>query len=267
MIRGLSGAARAAAVLLGAALTAASPLSAARAPAQTLERYSFEVVWSVFPDLVLATGTIAIEERGDAYRIGMEARARVPFPQIEWDGFFATEGRIAPDGRAPETFQRISSSTARVERATIVWRGDGAPPDTALEISPPRPNQAVVDPEKIGPETIDPLTFVTLIYDSVIETNGESCNVTGTTWDGVRLADMEATTGDRLRAARVDCLISYIAIDGLTNAEGFEDREIQTVRTVRFEKRLGRWRPVWVRIEGEFAGFDSTFMTTFTPIE
>lgn len=265
----LRGAVRASALAcaLRAAVLASAVLGAAPASAQSVERYDFEVSWSVFPDLVLARGTLALEEDSLRYRMAMEARARVPFPAVEWDGFFATEGRLEGDGRAPEVFERLSRSPIRVERAQVLWGEDGAPPQTRVEVSPPRPRAAPVDPATVGPDTVDPLTFVAMIYDRVIETNGDSCDVEAATWDGVRLANLQATTGDKLRAARVDCLIGYLSIDGLSDTAEFNEREEDTRRIVRFEKRLGRWRPVWVRIEGEFAGFESTFITNFTPTE
>ncbi len=255
------------AAALGAALLSAGLVAAPRAAAETLERYTFEVSWSVFPDLVLATGTLALEEDGESYRMAMEARARVPFPSVEWDGYFAAEGRFSETGRRPTLFERRTVSNVRTERAIVAWRDAEAPPETEVEVAPPRVRTVAVDPLDVGPDTIDPLTMMVMMFDRVIETNGASCDVAGRTWDGVRLARIQTTTGDRLRAARVDCRITYLSIDGLSDAEGFDEREATTTRIVRFEKRFGAWRPVWVRIEGEFAGFESTFVTTISPAE
>ncbi|MCI4666045.1 MAG: hypothetical protein MRY74_15120 [Neomegalonema sp.] len=235
--------------------------SGSLASAQTPRKFDFTVTWSVFPETVLATGSIAMQDEADKYRMGMRARARLAFPRVDWKGFFATEGRLLATGRAPSLFQRRSVTPTRSEKAVIVWKEEGGAPETKLDENVAPTTGDVVDPKEVSPEAVDPLTFLALMYDKIIATNGASCDMTVLTWDGVRLAELEATTTAQVRAAQVDCQIRYRSIRGLPDVSKFVAKEGSTTRIVRFEKKYGFWRPVWIRIDGDFAGFRSTFMT------
>lgn len=246
---------------MAAILLAAQPADAQR----SLKTYSFTVKWSVFPELVLARGKVRLEDRGSSYRMSMSARVRVALPSIRWDANFTTTGRRSRGVRRPQRFERSSTSSTRRDRAVITWRR-GAPPRSRIQTQPPQPARRGVKPSEVGSNSIDPLTYVAQVYDKVIETNGASCDVTAKTWDGVRLAEIKSVTGEKLRAQRIDCEIKYLSIKGIADAAAFQGREISTQRVVRFEKKLGVWQPVWVRIKGKFGGFNSSFTTELTPL-
>lgn len=252
-----------------ATLAAASP-TVANAQIDADDRaYAFAVRWSVFPDFELATGELRYRETGErAYIMQMTARAILAVPRVDWRGLFGAEGVVERDGaRVSQRFERITLRPGREETAIVNWDADGRP-STQLSRLPSggAPLRARVPDEDVV-DAIDPLTFVLLLLDRVVETNGESCDMAERTWDGARLAEISVTTGERVPAARVVCRVVYDSIVGLPDETRWRAREETTTRVIVFERRLGRWEPVSVRIDGEFAGFTSTFSTVLERIE
>lgn len=243
------------------AIGAAAGLSPIAVDAQD-RSYTFSVTWSVFPDYVLANGTMDYFETADGYIFELTARALLAVPPVDWRGFFDAEGLLADGGaRSPLRFERRTVRPGREEIATVAWGDDGLP-ITALSRIPASPLglvQMVPDTDVV--DAVDPLTFVLDMLDRVIETNGASCDYTARTWDGARLAEITVVTADLVPAARIACQIIYDDIQGLPDESRWRAREETTTRFITFERRLGRWEPVSVRIDGDFAGMRSSFVT------
>lgn len=231
--------------------------------------YAFSVSWSVFPDFELATGEVRYRDMGEGgYVMEMTARALLAVPRVDWRGLFGSEGQIQDTGdRASLRFERVTLRPGREETAIVNWDADGRT-STSLSRLPSSgaPLRARVPDEDVV-DAVDPLTFTMMMLDRVVATNGESCDVTARTWDGARLAEISVTTGERLEAARVVCQVVYESIIGLPDETQWRAREETTTRVITFERRIGVWQPVSVRIEGEFAGVFSTFSTELQPVE
>ena len=194
----------------------------------------------------------------------MTARANIAIPRIDWRATFSTVGRVTRRGRSPRKFERTSRTQTQSEEAEITFRSGRTPKTRLFQSTPAARGGDWVDPRRVSSRAVDPLTFLARVLDEVVRTDGRSCGVKTLTWDGVRLAEIQAVTTERVRGERVDCRIRYSSIRGLPDVRSFVAKEGQTVRTVRFEKQDGVWEPVYIKISGEFGGFDSTFTTTVT---
>lgn len=255
------------AALLAAMCIAAAAAAVGAAHAQTAEQrsYDFTVTWSVAPELPLSTGRIRVEEDNAFYTIALDARANLTVPRVDWRGVFATQGDVADGERAPQRFERSSIRPDLREDVIVSWGGAETPQTTTRRV----PSNAVVRREQVDPSTIvdvvDPLTFAVSMLDVVSQTNGASCEMTRRTWDGARLSVLQVVTGEGVAGSRVDCKVIYRSIAGLREDNPWRSREEQIDRRVRFEKRLGRWEPVFVEISGVFVGLQSTFRTDLAP--
>lgn len=231
-------------------------------------RYGFEVRWSVFPDLILGQGEAKFSQLDETYELRMDASAKLAVPSINWKGSFAArgEGRMG-EGR-PLRFER-RSTRPEIETAVVVqWSGEGEPPTTDTYVWPAgyTVRRDPVDPSQIT-DVVDPLTFMATILRRVERTNGQSCDVTMNTWDGSRLARISIQTAETVLAARTDCRVVYEDIQGLRADSPWRAEEQRTTRILRFVRKGLRWEPQFLRIEGTFLGYNSTFTTSITPLD
>lgn len=236
------------------------------------QRYAFEVSWSMFPKLTLATGEIHLRSVGEGYDVDVTARARLGGTPIDWRGEFKTRGALSASELRPINF--VSRSVRRPGKpdqqtvvATVDWTKGDAPVSeivrTPNRVDPSRP---VVDVSQAG-EVVDPLTFVVGMLARVVRTDGADCTTLNRTWDGERLAVIQTETGERVPAARIDCRVVYKALLGLSSRNNFRVKEDETQRIVRFRKSGGRWRPEFLKIQAVLvSGLTTTFTTKLTPM-
>lgn len=251
-------------VMTGAALLLATATAAEATPEK--RRYTFQVGWSVLPDLKIASGDLSLEQEGGSYLVTMRARANLTVPRIDWRGVFATQGDLLETGaRSPARFERASIRPEVREDVFVTWDGSETP-TTFTRRSPEGAQSAKrdpVDPAQIA-NVVDPLTFALKLLDNVSASDGESCELSQKTWDGARLSVLEVRTGAGLPGNHIECNLVYRSISGLRADNPWRTAEEKVQRTVRFEKFGGRWDPVSVRIAGTFVGFDSVFETKLT---
>lgn len=250
-----------------AALIAIAALSSPAA-AEDRHRYSFDVNWSMFPDATLARGVMEMGERDGRYAFELDAEAKIALPPIDWRGTLETIGWRTDAGLKPLRFERESIRPDLQEKAVVAWNGGAAPSTTVVHTpSGAAPRREPVDPEHIR-DAVDPLTFMAMIYDRIVKTGGQSCDVRGKTWDGVRLAFIETETDASVKLARVDCRVIYHAISGLRPDTQFRVNEESTRRILRFKRVEGEWRPIFLRIDADLVmGVRTTFTTNFRKID
>lgn len=232
--------------------------------------YGFQVTWSVFPELVLAKGQAALAEMDEGYEMRVRAQAQMAVPPINWRGLFAVRGDGKLGEGRPTRFERRSTRPEIETTVVVTWPEDGTsgPPQTQSYVRPagyriardPVPEDKVVD-------VVDPLSFMAKVLRQVADTNGESCDLTMSTWDGARLATIEIKTHETVQAARTDCQVIYRSIEGLRKDTPWRAEEERTFRLLRFVRKGLRWEPQFLRIDGVFLGYESTFTTTFTPLD
>lgn len=290
------------AAALAAAVTGAAAWASLAGDASALDQraYNFQITWSIAPALTLSKGVLRLEQDDDAYSVEMEAEANLTFPRIDWRGLFAVEGdreslreaegrvsglRVAgalaaaeagdaaPEGsplaaslRAPQNFERSSIRPDVREDVSVSWGDPSAPPET---LTSRIPESARIRRERIEPEStigvVDPITFALGLLDTVEASDGLSCDLDARTWDGARLSELEVRTEEVLRGSFAECRLKYRSIRGLREDNPWRSREDDVDRIIRFEKRLGRWDPVSIRIRGRFLGFESEFVTQLEP--
>ena len=265
--------AAAAAVALTIGLSAGGPGGeAARAqatsPSKLSGKYAFEVKWSIFPELVLAQGKASLAELGERYEMRLDASAKLAVPAINWNGSFAVRGEGALGEGRPLRFERRSRRPELETAVVVKWGGQGEPPTTDTYV---RPAGYVIKRDPVDPtqitDVVDPLSFMAAILRKVESTDGASCDITMNTWDGARLARIEIATHETVQAARTDCKVIYRDIDGLRADSPWRAEEASTTRILRFVRKGLRWEPQFLKIDGTFLGYDSTFMTTITPLD
>lgn len=256
------------ALLCAATVCAATAATTEAAAASASRGFRFEVKWSMFPELTIATGQFQLSEEPGRYLMGLEARANLTTPRIDWRGSLAAEGERSRDGRKPLRFEQSSVRPSQKTLVVVSWEGGEDQPVTAVSQTPERAaaDRDDVDPEAVR-DVVDPLTFLAQVLDRVEETNGDSCDLKAKTWDGRRLAQIETLTHETVKAARVDCRIVYRDIQGLRKDTPWRLQEQETMRVARFEKKEGRWLPRWIRIEAKVVGFDTTFTTEIWPLD
>lgn len=269
--RGVSRRARlgVAAIALALLATLTAPGGASARMGQN-QSYTFDVVWSLFPEMILANGALSLERSASVYSIGLVMRAKLMAPAIDWRGRFAVDGEQSHSGGLnPKRFLRESVRPMLRETVVVDWVfSPEDEPETFIRREPAftQPEREEIDPEEIR-NVIDPLSFLAQLLTRVEESNGDSCELEAKTWDGVRLAKIRTETLETLRAARIDCKVVYDRIVGMRKDTPWREQEETTNRVVRFSKERGVWRPKWLKIEGEFGGFRSTFTTRIKPAE
>lgn len=258
---------RVALIGLGAAGLLLGGVGGASAKMGLNQTYRFDVVWSMFPETILAKGALSLKRTASVYSLGLVMSAKLLAPAVDWRGRFVVEGEQEGPELTPKRFLRESIRPSVQETVIVNWVFD--PKDTPATVVRREPAAIIedrdpVDPEKVR-DVIDPLSFIARLLTQIEDTNGEDCAMTAKTWDGARLAVVRTETIERVEAARIDCQVIYDNIDGLRRNTPWRTREEATRRTVRFEKEMGIWRPKWLKIEGEFGGFRSTFTTRIEP--
>ncbi|MEL6980560.1 MAG: hypothetical protein AAGM38_18095 [Pseudomonadota bacterium] len=253
--------------LTALAISAAQPAHSAASSALS-GSYSFDVTWSLFPELKLASGTAQLVEVDGGYEMRLSAQARLTVPAVDWRGEFAVRGEGDLGDGLPLRFERRSTRPDLQTAVVVEWSEPGAPPITDTFVLPAgyTIKRDPVDPAKIV-DVLDPLSFMAHIMGEVERTNGESCDLTATTWDGVRLATIEISTVESVPSTRTDCQVIYRSIDGLRSDSPWRAEEASTRRILRFERKGLRWEPQFFRIEGVFLGYTSTFTTNITPLD
>lgn len=252
------------AVAVATVLTAASPATATGISGRS---YEFDVKWSIFPELTLATGRIDLDQVEEEYQVRMEAKAQLAVPSINWRGAFATVGAGALGDGFPERFERRSIRPDLETTVVVTW---DAVEETPITRTATRPDGYTIERDPVDPSEIigvvDPLSFMAKILTQVQETNGASCDTVMRTWDGARLAEIELQTAESVVSTRLDCRVIYRSISGLRKDSPWRAEEARTDRIVRFTKTGLDWQPRWLKISGVFVGYESTFTTTITPI-
>lgn len=233
------------------------------------QTYRFDVVWSMFPETILARGALSLKRSATVYSLGLVMSAKLLAPAVDWRGRFAVEGEQEGPELTPKRFLRESIRPSVQETVIVNWVFD--PKDTPATVVRREPaflteDRDPVDPDKVR-DVIDPLSFIARLLTQIEDTNGADCAMSAKTWDGARLAVVRTETLERVEAARIDCQVIYDNIDGLRRDTPWRTREESTRRIVRFAKEMGIWRPKWLKIEGEFGGFRSTFTTRIEPDE
>ncbi len=252
--------------VMGAALASPGVSTAKMGLNQT---YRFDVVWSMFPETILAKGALSIKRTATIYSLGLVMSAKLLVPSIDWRGRFVVEGEQEGADLTPKRFLRESIRPKVQETVIVDWIFD--PEDTPATVVRREPaffsdNRDPVDPEKVR-NVIDPLSYMARLLTQIEDNNGADCAMNAKTWDGARLAVVRTTTLERVEAARIDCQVFYDDIDGLRRDTPWRAKEENTRRVVRFKKEAGVWRPKWLKIEGDFGGFRSTFTTRIEPDE
>lgn len=247
----------------GAAAQAAEPLKRYTIGGD----YAFEVRWSLFPELVLASGEANMVNIEEGYEMRLSAKANLAFPRINWKGSFAVRGEGPLGEGRPLRFERRSERPELTTAVVVKWNGQGEPPTTDTFVRPAgyQVKREPVDPSRIV-NVIDPLSFMAAILQRVRESDGASCDITMNTWDGSRLAKIEIATLETVRAARTDCTVSYKDLSGLRENSPWRAEEQTTTRVLRFVRRGLNWEPDFLEISGVFLGNKSTFTTTIEPI-
>lgn len=262
---------RSALAALAALSAGLAPMAATTAAATTSQMtgvYSFDVKWSLFPELTLATGRAELIEGASGYEMRLSAQARLTVPKVDWRGEFAVRGDGALGEGQPVRFERRSTRPDLQTAVVVEWSEPGVAPVTDTFV---RPSGYVIQRDPVDPakviDVVDPLSFMAQILRKVEQSNGESCDIIATTWDGVRLATIEIATHESVTATRTDCKVIYRSIDGLRKDSPWRAEEERTTRILRFVRKGLRWEPQFLKIEGVFLGYESTFTTNITPLD